>query len=779
MMKGREGRRLGRYRLVRELGRGGMGVVYEARHIDLDTRVAIKVMTGLGDAAARAIREGRAAVRLDHPNVVKILDVGEDDGAGYLVMELLDGEDLAAKLAREGALTLETITAIMLPVLSAVSAGHAAGVLHRDLKPSNIFLTTGANGQVVPKVVDFGISKVDDPTPTGRTRTQSHALLGTVEYLSPEQVRDPRRASTLSDQYALGVVLYECLTGGTPFWGEDRYELLQAVMSADLVPPRRLNPDVSREVDAVVCRALSRDPDKRFPSVAALSAAVVHAAKSQTATAGSPERQRPAKSMRRTGWILSISALSISGIAITAKRISRSEAGGIAITAAPSSAATDSVQSCGDTRSDPDNCGSCGRRCVDDRRCFDGVCANAPVQVASDPHGFTTCARLANGTVYCWGANEWRQVGNGDVTSPCVNTAARVTTDVNGKPFDDVTSIAVDHNHACALTRARDLYCWGRNELGQLGLGISRTVTTRPQRVPGVAPRLVAASGDRTCVVDDEGHVACWGTNVDGSLGHTSGTQGDVRCDGGQLWCNEKQSQIPGLHDVTALSLGFEHACALDSLGVTCWGRDDAGQLGDGIRPRTSAFNAARLDLGGVAGLTSGANFTCAWSAAPGPAWCWGANGHGQLAQSNSVEHVTRTRFDAKGHINDVVGGAGGAETALVLRSDGSIFASGYNLDGEVGNGTRGGSNYCEPKHELACVNTARLVVAPSGEGPLLAGQVTAGYRHGCAIGRDDAIYCWGTGACGVLGDGRDTSSSVPRKVEGLPLSYLSQTSDP
>ena len=206
-----------------------MGVVYEAEHTGLKKHVAIKTLhsTMASDPLIRArfLREGEAASKIRHPNVVDISDIIDDGAFPYLVMEFLEGESLEALIDREVPLPLHRIADLLLPIFSAVNAAHEEGVVHRDLKPANIFLCRQRDGSLVPKVLDFGISKLADYSDTkGLTGTDS--ILGTPEYMSPEQIRGSRDVTSASDQYALGVILYECATGRLPFTNESMYELI-------------------------------------------------------------------------------------------------------------------------------------------------------------------------------------------------------------------------------------------------------------------------------------------------------------------------------------------------------------------------------------------------------------------------------------------------------------------------------------------------------------------------------------------------------------------------
>jgi eukaryotic-like serine/threonine-protein kinase len=258
-----DGRRLGgRYRMEALLATGGMGEVWAARDLLLDRAVAVKVLGGAlagdGRAAERLRREARAAARLDHPNIARVLDLGEHDGRPYLVMELLEGESLAARIDLAGPLPAAEAARIVAAVADALEAAHQAGVVHRDVKPGNVFLTT--SGEV--KVLDFGIARSahDTALTTGD-------LLGTAAYLAPERVLGDR-ATPAADIYALGVVLYELLAGHRPFAGDSEVELAMAHVNAD---PPLLDEVASTAPPSLVAachQALAKDPASRPASAA-------------------------------------------------------------------------------------------------------------------------------------------------------------------------------------------------------------------------------------------------------------------------------------------------------------------------------------------------------------------------------------------------------------------------------------------------------------------------------------------------------------------------------
>ena len=255
-----------------------MGSVYEATHGTLGKQVALKVllpeMAANAELAARFVREGRAAARIRHPHVVDVYDVGTAPTGTYLVMELLEGRDLSAELSACGSLPAPEALALLLPVFSAVSAAHRAGVIHRDLKPANVFLSCDPTGRIHPKVVDFGISKIVEE-PGGMALTQSAAVLGTPYYMAPEQVQAVKNTDARSDQYALGVILFECVTGRRPFLADGLYELLVAIGSARTPSASGIAGSVPEGLSEAIQRAMSRDPADRFSSVRDFGRAVL------------------------------------------------------------------------------------------------------------------------------------------------------------------------------------------------------------------------------------------------------------------------------------------------------------------------------------------------------------------------------------------------------------------------------------------------------------------------------------------------------------------------
>ncbi len=263
--------------IERLLGRGGMGAVFAAREPRLDRRVALKVLLPQGhesqEALARFEREARAAAALQSDHVARVYGVGHAaDGSPYIAMELLDGEDLAAVLARRGPLPAGDVLALMLQATEALVEAHGRGIVHRDLKPANLFLARRPTGATTLKVLDFGISKAQ--AGAGAPLTATQAFLGTPLYMSPEQVRDVRAVDARTDLWALGVVMYELLTGKPPFLADTLPDVMDRILHASVAPLCPARPEVPRALEAVVLRCLEKDPARRFTSAQELAEAL-------------------------------------------------------------------------------------------------------------------------------------------------------------------------------------------------------------------------------------------------------------------------------------------------------------------------------------------------------------------------------------------------------------------------------------------------------------------------------------------------------------------------
>jgi tRNA A-37 threonylcarbamoyl transferase component Bud32 len=276
------------YRIVRLIGEGAMGGIYEARQLRLDKRVAIKVLARElavnGEALLRFHREAEISSQLGHPHIITVFDYGTtDSGQPYLVMEFLEGEDLASRLQRVTTLSLAAAVRITKQVASALSETHAKGIVHRDLKPANLFLSRIQGGDFA-KVLDFGISKV---RAASTSLTNASTLMGTPMYMAPEQAKGELELDHWTDQWALACITYEMLAGRPPFVGDDTAALLYQVVHEDPQPLSKLVSNLPAEVDQVIRRALTKDPDARYPHVTAFARAL------EAAASGAPLPDEP------------------------------------------------------------------------------------------------------------------------------------------------------------------------------------------------------------------------------------------------------------------------------------------------------------------------------------------------------------------------------------------------------------------------------------------------------------------------------------------------------
>ncbi|WP_437733447.1 serine/threonine-protein kinase [Sorangium sp. So ce1335] len=273
----------GKYRVERVLGQGGMGLVVGAWHLHLDEPVAIKVLRDelAGDAVIieRFLREARAAAKIKSRHVVRVTDADRlPSGAPYLVMEWLDGRDLASIVEREGPMDPPRAVRHVIETCEALGEAHALGIVHRDLKPSNLFAARQPDGSTCTKILDFGISKL-----LGEELTRTEVALGTPSYMAPEQMTSARSVDARADIWALGVILYKLVTGTVPFRASTPSELGMKVLFGEPTPPEQARPDLPPGLAQVILRCLQREPARRFATAAQLAAALAPFASAQPA----------------------------------------------------------------------------------------------------------------------------------------------------------------------------------------------------------------------------------------------------------------------------------------------------------------------------------------------------------------------------------------------------------------------------------------------------------------------------------------------------------------
>ena len=324
------GTRLGPYEILSPLGAGGMGEVYRARDTRLEREVAVKVLpphlSSSEEMRQRFEREAKAISQLSHPHICALYDVGSHEGTEYLVMELLEGETLAARLVK-GALPLEQTLRFGVEIADALDKAHRQGIVHRDLKPGNVMLTKSG-----VKLLDFGLAKVLDPkgpvesltsVPTAaKDVTEAGAILGTLSYMAPEQL-EGKKADPRTDIFAFGAMLYEMATGRKAFSGSGRASLISSIMTTEPQPISTLQPMTPPALDRVVRKCLAKDPEERWQNAADLGSELrwVSEGGSQTGIAAPAVSGR-----RRRSWLPWAAALLLSGLAVALSSFFRAPA---------------------------------------------------------------------------------------------------------------------------------------------------------------------------------------------------------------------------------------------------------------------------------------------------------------------------------------------------------------------------------------------------------------------------------------------------------------------
>ena len=338
----------GKYRLERELGRGGMGVVFRASHLRLNKPVAIKMLLSEALSSPGAVerfdREARAAAQLKSMHVAEVLDIDLHQGLPYMVMEFLEGHDLSNELARRGPLPASEVVDWLLQVCAGMAEAHKRGIVHRDLKPANLFLAEQEGHRMI-KILDFGISKIASPREARLTATSQG--FGTPHYMSPEQVRSTKETDARGDIWSLGVIAYELLANRLPFQGESATAIVASIMVDPFPPLNSLRPDLPAGLVDAVHRTLEKDRNKRTRSMADFAMAlapfgsgqgtVIAASIDQVLEDATTLRKTPQPG-RRAWWVAGALAASLGGLAVVGLKLRGNDQGAAPSAPLPASA---------------------------------------------------------------------------------------------------------------------------------------------------------------------------------------------------------------------------------------------------------------------------------------------------------------------------------------------------------------------------------------------------------------------------------------------------------
>jgi serine/threonine protein kinase/alpha-tubulin suppressor-like RCC1 family protein len=771
------------YRVEEQIARGGMGTLYRVTQLSTGADRVLKVMHArlLRDPRGRErfLQEARASARIDSDHVVQVLAAGfDDEGVPWIVMEHLRGEDLSHTLKRRGSLPPAEVLEVFRQLGHALAAAHRAGLVHRDLKPDNVFLCVPRREGVpfTVKLLDFGIAKaLDESSEQGAPMRQTSAV-GTPLWMAPEQAQRGE-VTPAADVWSMGLLAFKLLTGRS-YWRAGNIpdapveRVLRELFGEPIDPAsdraRELGAALPPGFDAWFARCVARDPQQRYRDAAEALAGLTPVLLGPQSTVAFSTVDGPRRSVVPPTMAMPVSGVgpwpsmqgapptppsapppsyqpmysaqgtpypppfaptptpprgpSLLGAAVVGLLL-----GGAILTGGWFALTRYRDDHPSDAGVGPDARAFLGPRAADvpPVRRVSAMELSPPVSTVSA--GFAhTCARASNGTVRCWGWNQFGQLGDGTLTHR--------PTPVTVVGLDRVVEVVVGHAHSCARRDDGTVRCWGLNSSGQLGNNTRRNSGV-PVTVIGVSGALQLALGEgHTCARMSDATARCWGDNTHGQLGDGTAT---TRAFAGA---------VPGVAGVEEVEAGNLHTCVrLADTTVRCWGASNFGQVGDGYveahyRP------AAVAGLRGAAALALGPYRSCA-RLDDGSVRCWGRNDTGQLGDGTRLSRTTPVTVVGLAGALDLGLGAFHACSRMV---DHTLRCWGSNAFGQLGDGT-------------AIDRPAPIPASVVG-----AVSVTAGEVHTCARTDDGAVRCWGGNGFGQVGDGATVNHGVPFVVPGL-----------
>ena len=796
------------FEMVRELGRGGMAIVYLAREQATGRTVAIKLIRATyardEEAIARFAREASLLERLQHPRIVPVHAIRRlTDGSIALIMEHVPGSTLKARIARDGAFSAERAEQVLRDIADALGYAHAHAIVHRDVKPENIFIDD-ATGHAF--LSDFGIAR---PIHGDTELTLTGVAIGTPTYMSPEQIDGPI-IDGRSDLYSLGLVGWEMLTGRRPWDGENLYSVIYHQKHHALPPLDHLRSDLPARLVVAIEGLLEKSPVARWASaeefVHQLSAQHAEPLRARPQSWAPPPttaetiqyRRPPSVDDRRppnAGYRRPLERDEIEELLLPPPRPRRRALYFAMLIGIPASLMGGAMWLASRNGQDVSQgiatVTDLSRRIADSLPSWAGAVREkiaARTRVPEVPHT-TDAPRPTHPTHPVVDSSTSRDTQTPTDSQPSANAAT-----VSSPPEPPVSAETVGDAGAgfavvaggvdtCLLTPSSRAYCWGGNDQGQIGNGSDARAASPTRVAGGLRFASISPGLSHTCAITTGGVSYCWGANDHGQLGNGSRTSsstpvrvagrrrfrsvqagvshscalttdGEIDCWGaggsGELGNGDiadARTPVPVASTVhfTQLAVGWHHSCALDDTGTAyCWGQNTAGQIGDGTAINRSTPTVVSGDLHFVA-IAAGGSHSCALTT-DGQAYCWGSNRFGELGDGGTVDHAMPTRVRSASRFTAIA--TGGVHTCAITPS-GSAECWGQNSDGQLGDGTT--TDRASPARVL---------------GDHVFRVISAAGAHTCGTTTAGESLCWGYNVEGQLGDGTRTHSATPIYIE-------------